>query len=257
MTYDHATHAGNAGDVFKHLLLAEAASALLSQIGPGGSLIYTESHAGAPGYRLSPGDQWISGIARLWPPSEDLGSLTYFKVLLGMNESGLRYYPGSASIVMEAATLSGLTAQADLWDTSPAVALSWTRFDHRPHLVRFHSRDGFSGVQRLLFKSHPGLLLVDSPGTDPRDIERARDLIIKAAQSGWVAMSWHIQPYGCKTLITASSDGSEKLDAYSLDFADAGMDGGRWPGCTVLISGADPEMNDRLADAVNIFLQCR
>lgn len=257
MAYDHAAHAGNAGDVLKHLLLAEAARALLYKIGPGGSLIYAESHAGAPGYMLSPGDQWMRGIARLWPPSEDLRNLKYFEVLLGMNKEGLRYYPGSAAIVMGAASMSGLIVEADLWDTSPAVARSWVRFDHSLHLVRFHRGDGFSGVERLVSQSRPGLLLVDSPGTDPQDMERAKDLIIKASGSGWLAMSWHIRPYGCKTCHSSDSDDIEKFDVYSLNFADAGMDGGRWPGCMVLVSGADGEIRDRLTDAMNRLIKCR
>jgi 23S rRNA (adenine2030-N6)-methyltransferase len=44
--YDHRVHAGNAGDVWKHFLLLEAANYLLDS---DSSLVYAESHVDAPG----------------------------------------------------------------------------------------------------------------------------------------------------------------------------------------------------------------
>ena len=47
--YDHRTHAGNAGDVWKHFILAEVADYLLSKRK---ILTYIESHVGYPRYNL-------------------------------------------------------------------------------------------------------------------------------------------------------------------------------------------------------------
>ena len=51
MEYDHASHAGNAGDLWKHFILLEVADFLLSKPG---DWIYVESHAGSPEYSLKP-----------------------------------------------------------------------------------------------------------------------------------------------------------------------------------------------------------
>ncbi|HNY34810.1 MAG TPA: hypothetical protein PKK68_09165, partial [Methanothrix soehngenii] len=62
--YDHRNHAGNAGDVWKHFILLEAADWLLAS---GGSLAYAESHAGRPEYILNAPGEWQGGIGRVWP----------------------------------------------------------------------------------------------------------------------------------------------------------------------------------------------
>ncbi len=80
--YDHRVHAGNAGDVWKHFLLLEAADCLLE---PGGSLIYAESHAGRPEYVLrAPGD-WEGGIGKIQPLLPYLGNFSYFDILADLN----------------------------------------------------------------------------------------------------------------------------------------------------------------------------
>ncbi len=62
--YDHRMHAGNAGDVWKHFLLLEAADCLLT---PDSSLVYAESHVGRPEYSLKAAGDWEGGIGKIWP----------------------------------------------------------------------------------------------------------------------------------------------------------------------------------------------
>jgi len=68
MAYDHRRHAGNAGDLWKHLVLAEVAERLLAA----GIRVYVESHAGRPGYQLRSGGRGGSGgsgrFRRRWRP---------------------------------------------------------------------------------------------------------------------------------------------------------------------------------------------
>ena len=82
--YDHRGHAGNAGDVWKHFLLLEAASSLLI---PDSSLVYAESHVGRPDYALhAPGD-WVGGIGKCWPLLPHLKNFYYFDILASFNPS--------------------------------------------------------------------------------------------------------------------------------------------------------------------------
>lgn len=59
MDYAHARHAGNAGDVFKHVALLAA----LRQLAPS---TYLETHAGDGLYPLGSAGEWGDGIQRLW-----------------------------------------------------------------------------------------------------------------------------------------------------------------------------------------------
>src|SRR5205823_2377701 len=63
MDYAHARHAGNAGDVFKHVALIAALDALLEAAG---RLHYFETHAGDGLYPLGSAGEWGTGVQRVW-----------------------------------------------------------------------------------------------------------------------------------------------------------------------------------------------
>ncbi len=75
MTYDHGPHAGNAGDVWKHLILAETADHLFQDE----MWIYVESHVGFPEYRLSRGGERGRGVGRCGYKLESLSTFPYFQ----------------------------------------------------------------------------------------------------------------------------------------------------------------------------------
>ena len=64
MDYAHARHAGNFGDVFKHVALTAVLDALGEDASP---LCYVESHAGDGLFPLGSAGEWSAGIQRLWP----------------------------------------------------------------------------------------------------------------------------------------------------------------------------------------------
>ena len=68
LAYRHAFHAGNHGDVLKHVLLVAALNHLNAKDKP---YWVIDTHAGAGGYALSTGyaqqrAEYESGIGRLW-----------------------------------------------------------------------------------------------------------------------------------------------------------------------------------------------
>lgn len=227
MTYDHREHAGNAGDLWKHFLLSEAAAYLLSI---SDHLVYAESHAGYPEYRLEPEGEWRWGIERCWHARSWIES-PYFSVLEEMNGDKLLRYPGSAQIVIRLGRALGRRVLAEIWDISEDVEKSW-RVCPDAH---FHLGDGFSGIMNLLKIREPGLLLIDPPYQEDHD--RAIYLLKEASDCGWAAMSWHIMD---------KVEFPEGLDLYPLVFHEVGLEGGRWRGCTVAVASDDVRLGRHL-----------
>jgi 23S rRNA (adenine2030-N6)-methyltransferase len=251
--YDHRVHAGNAGDVWKHFLLLEAAQCLLN---PDGSLVYAESHVGRPDYALrAPGD-WEGGIGKIRPFLPSLRNFCYFDILADLNshdqssitcsESISRplFYPGSARLIYELAKRKGAGLQADVWDIDPGVASSWDRFSKAaksaasfPANVVFHQADGFAGVLSHLHNSPDGLLFIDPPYIGPEDLRLASKLLQRAKERGWIVLWWYMAD-----MKTAPCP----LATFELQFAEAGLDGGRWTGSVVAFAGPKSERFEHL-----------
>jgi 23S rRNA (adenine2030-N6)-methyltransferase len=255
--YDHRVHAGNAGDVWKHFLLLEAANCLLD---PDSSLIYAESHVGRPSYALrAPGD-WEGGIRRIWHSLPFLLNFSYFRILSELNPGVLErdpvflMYPGSARFIIELAKRKNAYLRADVWDIDSAVEESWKEFssqelnffqDKSPQFppLMFHHGDGFSGVLSWLDDSPlGGLLFIDPPYVRPDDIHLSRKLLQKAKDRGWIVLWWYMMGMN-----TAPSG----LETFELQFSDAGLDGGRWKGAVIACAGPDGEQFNILLDRLH------
>ena len=242
--YDHRVHAGNAGDVWKHFLLLEAADYCLARSG----LIYAESHAGRPDYALSTPGEWENGIGRCWQRLPDLQKFLYFRILADLNCQIMKQYPGSARLVLEGSKRRSQKLSAEVWDIDPGVASEWgesamARFGK----VRFHWEDGFSGVLALLDCSAGGLLLVDPPHLDPMRADLAERLLSKAEDRGWVALLWEMVGEGTSTGCS--------FETYKLEFERAGLSCGRWTGAVVSLAGADDILRQRLRRSIEEFFK--
>jgi 23S rRNA (adenine2030-N6)-methyltransferase len=247
--YDHRVHAGNAGDVWKHFLLLEAADCLLN---PDGSLVYAESHVGRPEYALrAPGD-WERGIGKIWPFSHSLKNFCYFDILADLNSRpipgshlGPLLYPGSSCLIYQLARRKRANLDGDVWDNDPDVARSWEDLAQEakstgslsPARIIFHQGDGFAGVQSLLGKSPPGLLFIDPPYIDPQDVRLAEKLLQRARELGWIVLWWYM---------TNNKIAPDGLQTFELQFAEVGLEGGRWNGSVVALAGENSEHFDHL-----------
>jgi len=69
MDYSHARHAGNAGDVLKHVALVALLEAMLRDPAP---LTYVETHAGDGLYPLGSNGEWGDGVLRVWNAQDRL-----------------------------------------------------------------------------------------------------------------------------------------------------------------------------------------
>ncbi|MCJ7444633.1 MAG: 23S rRNA (adenine(2030)-N(6))-methyltransferase RlmJ [Methanotrichaceae archaeon] len=239
--YNHSAHAGNAGDVWKHFVLGEVADYIFSKKP---RLIYAESHVGYPEYELNKPGEWEGGIGRCWPNLPDLKNFCYFDILSAMNMKGLMRYPGSTSFLIKAAKKRGASLQAELWDTDPQVASAWSGVEH----ISFHLGDGFKGVRSLLGRSPSGLILIDPPHIDSKNAKLANALLSASKKAGWTVLLW--QMAGQEKIID-----SNKFEAYSLEFDQAGLDGGRWSGSSVYLACSDQELNSLLEKRIHEFLK--
>jgi 23S rRNA (adenine2030-N6)-methyltransferase len=167
MNYRHAFHAGNHGDVLKHIVLARALSLLIAKDKP---LAVLDAHAGIGRYDLAgiqatKTGEWQSGIAKL---DDDFAAdveeiLKPFRdVLAAMNSDGNgRYYPGSPEI-----TLRMLRA------TDRLIANELHPIDAKELAANYASEknvfvqqlDYLQAIKsELPFRERRGLVLVDPP----------------------------------------------------------------------------------------------
>jgi 23S rRNA (adenine2030-N6)-methyltransferase len=252
--YDHRVHAGNAGDVWKHFLLLEAADHLLE---PGGKFVYAESHAGRPEYVLSAPGEWEGGIGKIWPLLPFLEGFSYFKILAELNSASPSVpifkpltYPGSTCFIYELARKRGANLQACVWDDDADVAGSWKSFAARARATRsipqskivFHQGDGFAGVLSCLSISPPGLLFIDPAYIAPEDAALAEKLLQRAKDLGWIVLWWYMMD------IQTAPEG---LDRFELLFPQAGLDCGKWKGAVIAFAGDDSDRYDRLISHIN------
>jgi 23S rRNA (adenine2030-N6)-methyltransferase len=112
--YSHRHHAGNVGDVWKHLVLVE----VLRRVAPLGRVEYVESHAGEGVYPLGATGEWTDGIGRLRDAGDDDGALARYLALCGDVAAG-RLYPGSPTL---ARAVLGPTARLSLWERDERAA---------------------------------------------------------------------------------------------------------------------------------------
>ena len=105
LSYRHAFHAGNHGDVLKHSVLALIVEHLQKKPKP---FVYIDTHAGAGRYDLR--SEWAqknrefeSGILPLWQRSDiPAGLRPYIDIVQKMNPNGeLQCYPGSPWLVRQ------------------------------------------------------------------------------------------------------------------------------------------------------------
>ncbi|MFB3766624.1 MAG: 23S rRNA (adenine(2030)-N(6))-methyltransferase RlmJ [Methanotrichaceae archaeon] len=237
--YDHRMHAGNAGDVWKHFILAEAANYLLSKKK---MLAYAESHVGYPEYDLRIPGEWEGGIGRFWPHISALDAFCYFRIIRDMNPHGLVCYPGSTDLVLQIAGMQGRHIDFEVWDIDPDVAAAW----HEDSRVNFHLEDGFTQAQSILDRSPPGMILIDPPYVDENDIMQACNLLRSFEKAGWTVLRW--QMAGLETALET------RLKKYTLRFSDADLECSRWPGATVAVAGADAHLVRHLDTQVQRFL---
>jgi len=178
MNYRHLYHAGNFGDVLKHVVLSLLLEALRHKETP---FCYVETHAGAGRYDLlseaaQKTGEYRQGIARLWelsPAPEDLAA--YLDAVRSVNSmilgAELRFYPGSPRIARFLMRPQDRMVLMELHPEELAGLKAELAGDRQ---VAIHHQDGYTGLKALLPpKERRGLVLIDPPFERPDEWEQA------------------------------------------------------------------------------------
>jgi 23S rRNA (adenine2030-N6)-methyltransferase len=179
MDYAHARHAGNAGDVLKHIALIALLDSMLGDPAP---LTYVETHAGDGLYPLGSAGEWGDGVRRLWGEQEGLAG-RYAAVVRGFSEPGAprpHAVPGSPLI---ARTLLRAQDRMLLHEIEPRSA-ALLRGAIPEADVR--EADGFSKLEQAA--QGRSLVLIDPPYTAKQewtDAARAMERIAGVPSALW------------------------------------------------------------------------
>ncbi len=190
MNYRHAYHAGNFGDVLKHVVLMLCLDHLKRKATP---FRVIDTHAGAGRYRLdhsdaAPTDEWRSGIGRLFgPDAEPLPAkaatqlASYLAAIRAENPDGvLNVYPGSPSLVQSALRSNDALVANELHPEDCAILKAVLAKDK---LCKVSSLDGYTALKALLPpKERRGLILVDPPFEQPGELVRMTESLSEAVK---------------------------------------------------------------------------
>jgi 23S rRNA (adenine2030-N6)-methyltransferase len=148
MNYRHAFHAGNHTEVFKHSALCLLLLELRKKPKPFTAL---DTHAGAGMYDLLSPEAQKTGEAR-----DGIGTIfredvpatsTYLEIIRKLNPDGLRYYPGSPTIVQSLLRKDDRLIACELREDDAVRLRSTFRRDKR---VSVHRRDGYEAVSAFV-----------------------------------------------------------------------------------------------------------
>jgi len=173
MNYRHAFHAGNPGDVLKHLVLVLLLEHLRRKETP---FTYLETHAGRGLYDLAADaatrtGEHEAGIRRIWGlDPEGAPGLDRYLEIVGRCNGGapspgvaipLRHYPGSPAIARELLREDDCAALCELHPEEHQALRRQLGEDPR---VGVHCVDGYHGLKAFLPpKTGRGLVLIDPP----------------------------------------------------------------------------------------------
>jgi 23S rRNA (adenine2030-N6)-methyltransferase len=198
LAYRHAFHAGNHGDVLKHIVLMQVL-AHLNQKDKGWR--YVDTHAGAGGYALGSGyaqthAEYADGIGRLWT-HDDLPPevADYVGLVRSLNGDGkaLRQYPGSPLIAQALMREQDQLRLFELHPTDHRILASTFEGDKA---VEVRRADGFAALKgQLPPPTRRGLVLMDPAYEGEKDylqvVATLREAVQRFAEGIYVV--WYPQ----------------------------------------------------------------
>jgi len=198
VNYRHAFHAGNFGDVLKHLVLVALLERMTQKDKP---LFFLDTHAGSGRYDLDApaaarsreADRGIRCLAKrpgLPPLAERYVELV--RRFDPANADRIRHYPGSPHL---AAMLLREGDRAALCELEPAEAETLKQEFRRDRRFAVHRRDGYEALRALLPpRERRGIVLVDPPyEAQQQELQAVAEALV-AAHDRWaqgVYAAWY------------------------------------------------------------------
>lgn len=184
-SYRHGFHAGNHGDVLKHVVLVRMLAYLSAKDTP---LLVVDTHAGAGAYSLASAfaqkkGEFKHGIGRLWGRGDLPPALAdYVRQVMVLNPDGaLRAYPGSPQIALQMTRPQDRLRLFELHTTEVQILRDHCR--HAGRRVSVLEADGLAGLKSLLPPpSRRALVLIDPSYEDKADYAGVLDTMRDALQ---------------------------------------------------------------------------
>lgn len=184
MNYDHAYHAGNFADVFKHLVVLGILRKLQQKPTP---YCYLETHAGGPYYDLRGHEAYktgeaANGIQKVWSLDWQeplmIDYLTLLRQVSHFNKAHCVVYPGSAAISAEVMRYNDRLVLQEL-AINPFIQLE--RFFESNRRVACYHQDGYVGSKAFLPPLEKrGLVLIDPPYEEAHEWKKLKDYLTMA-----------------------------------------------------------------------------
>ena len=200
MNYDHAYHAGNFADVFKHIILSRMVE-YLKKKEKAFRVIDTHSGSGSydlPNMEAEPTPEWIDGIGRLrdWKPTGKVGELMepYLSAVFedGKPEGINGFtYPGSPMIARRLMRKQDRLSAIELHPEAFENLKDLFKGDYQARIMEL---DGWLVPgSHLPPKEARGLTLIDPPFEQPAEFNRMIDAFEKSAHrfSGGTMACWY------------------------------------------------------------------
>jgi 23S rRNA (adenine2030-N6)-methyltransferase len=180
-SYDHRYHAGNHGDVWKHVAWLAVLAAHKRE-----RLAILDTHGGRGEYTLpTRGGEWTAGVGRLFerPPS-GAGALDRYLARLDPKDT----YPGSPALSLRA---MGRSDTLVVYESDPDTATSLRRALGREGRVRVIQGDGWQAPELDQRSEVRTVVLLDPPYVEKADWERVVTAAERAWRAGHEVVAWY------------------------------------------------------------------
>ena len=191
MDYAHARHAGNVGDVFKHVAQLAVLEELLKDEAP---LRYVESHAGDGLFPLGSNGEWSAGIQLLWNLEGSDVAARFVELVRGFSGPAATRpgkYPGSPLIAQKLLRPQDSLLLHELEPQAAGVLRRALGADARAEL---RETDGYAALPGALSPRTPAervFALVDPPYTQKGEWADTATAVIAARKAGAQVAVWY------------------------------------------------------------------
>jgi len=232
--YAHARHAGNAGDVLKHVALLALIETLTREPAP---LTYLETHAGDGLYPLGSSGEWGEGIERVWSARDGLLG-RYAEMARSFSPPGAQRpfaVPGSPLV---ARSVLRTEDRMLLHELDPRSAGLLRRAVPQAEV---READGLRAVPDALRETSRALVLIDPPYSQKQewtDAARAMEKLSSTTAVLWYPVKALTRP---RALIAELARLGVHGTAVELHWTPLRLKRDRLNGAGLILAGAPPE----------------